>query len=248
MLFRSARGVICNAPAEARLVFDVYGAEEMCGKTAVVGMGFDFQEPLSVPKGNYLLYSGRKEEGKNLHKLIEWFGPIHAKYPHLELVLVGSGEINFLKTLPPGVSDRGFVSEEEKRRLMSGALAFCQPSVNESFSIVLLEAWLERTATLVHADCPVTKEHAVTSRGGLYFGNAEELFAVVERLLHDEELRNQLAENGYRYVREEYSWEATLRRLESALCTFGYGEPLSTASGAESDAVAEPSALSSGVV
>ena len=236
-LFRSVRGIICNAGAEADLVREVYGAGDMEAKTAVVGMGFEMpteaspevvpseksaQPTASGTKGRYLLYSGRKEEGKNLHRLIEWFTPLRAKHPELELVLIGSGEIQFLKELPDGVLDRGFVSEEEKRRLMGSALALCQPSVNESFSIVLMEAWLERTPVLVHGNCPVTKEHAVKSQGGLYFTNAPEFAAVVERLLASSDFAKTLGDNGYRYVTQEYSWTAVLSRLEQAFSQFGY--------------------------
>ena len=42
---------------------------------------------------------------------------------------------------------------------MAGALAFCHPSVNESFGIVLLESWLARTPALVHAGSDVL-QHA----------------------------------------------------------------------------------------
>lgn len=226
-LFRGVRGIVCNAGAEADLVADIYGAADMIPKSAVVGMGFEKSnapKPLSRSNTNtpYLLYSGRKEEGKNLHRLIEWYQPLRAKFPELQLVLIGSGEIQFLKELPQGVVDRGFVSEEEKLEIMSGALALCQPSVNESFSIVLMEAWLQKTPVLVHGHCAVTREHATRSQGGLYFTNAQEFFEVVSRLMHNPTFVQTLGENGYRYVSEEYSWDAVLSRLESAFAKFGY--------------------------
>ncbi len=223
VLFRSVRGIICNAPAEARLIADVFSAAQVGAKSAVVGLGFDPDclegKSATAP---YLLYSGRKEEGKNLHRLIQWFAPLRVRFPELQLILIGSGEIGFMKELPPGVVDRGFVSSEEKRRLMAGAVALCQPSVNESFSIVLMESWLQKTPVLVHGDCDVTREHAVISNGGLYFSNAEEFVTVGERLLSDPMLGRALGENGYRYVTEHYSWSAVLERFDEALALFGF--------------------------
>ncbi len=222
VLFRSARGIVCNAAAEATLIAEIYG-ESVFEKTAVVGKGFEIPpEPKPREKGRYLLYSGRKEEGKNLHRLIEWFAPIHRSFPDVELLLIGSGEIQFLKEMPTGVRDLGFVSAEEKHELMGRAIALCQPSVNESFSIVLMEAWLEKTPVLVHGECPVTRDHAVTSQGGLYFSNRLEFIAVVEKLLREPSLVGELGQNGYEYVQREYSWPAVLNRFEMALAKFNY--------------------------
>ena len=65
--------------------------------------------------------------------------------------------------------DLGFVSEADKLAAMAGSLAFCQPSVNESFSIVLMETWLAGRPVLVHGNCAVTRHHVETSGGGLWF-------------------------------------------------------------------------------
>ena len=142
---------------------------------------------------------------------------MRAAVPELELLLIGSGDIHFLSSLPEGVSDLGFVSEEEKSSLMAGAFALCQPSTNESFSIVMMEAWLQGVPSLVHAGCDVTRDHVQRSGGGLYFANAGDLAGVLKYLLSADGLRDELGESGRRYVLNEYSWSAVLGRLESAL-------------------------------
>lgn len=231
-LFRSVRGLIFNAEPERQLAAELYGIESIAGRDAVVGMGFDPVEPLLTQqrrRAPYLLYSGRKEEGKNLHKLIAWFSAGRARFPELELVLIGAGEIGFLKELPAGVTDLGFVSALERDELMADAVALCQPSTNESFSIVLMEAWQRETPVLVHAQCDVTRFHAVQSGGGLYFANGDEFVAVVEQLLRNPQLRNSLGQGGRRYVESVYSWSAVLERLDAAFAKFGIGEQMATA-------------------
>jgi glycosyltransferase involved in cell wall biosynthesis len=218
-LFRAARGLLYNAAPEKELAEQLYGSS-LAAKGRVVGMGFIPPEALNPREADatpYLLYSGRKEQGKNLDKLIQWFSEIQPSFPNLELKIIGSGEIAFLQSLPPGVRDLGFVSESEKLRLMRNALALCQPSTNESFSIVLMEAWLCGTPVIVHADCPVTRHHVSTSGGGLYCGSSSEFRHVVALLLADPHLRTALGRAGEHYVRTEYDWSCVLRRFREAL-------------------------------
>ncbi len=232
-LFRRVRGMLFNAPAEQALAAQVYGLDDLDQRGAVVGMGF---KPVPAMNSNsatdlvvggreidtpFLLYSGRKEVGKNVDLLITAFEHFRERFPEIELslYLIGAGDLHFRETLPEGVTDLGFVTEEEKRLLMASALALCQPSVNESFSIVLMECWQYNTPVIVHGACAVTSEHVRTSGGGLYFENPEEFALVVRTLVRDTELRKRMGKAGARYVAETYSWEAVLQRFEGAVRT-----------------------------
>ena len=52
---------------------------------------------------------------------------------------------------------------------MAAASLLCQPSHNESFSLVIMESWLCGRPVLVSSQCAVTKDFAKRSNGGLYF-------------------------------------------------------------------------------
>ena len=222
-LFQSVAGFIFNANAERELAARIYNLDFADQPAAVVGMGFELPEAGDVEKQHferpYLLYSGRKETGKNLDLLLDYFEGLGAN-PPLDLRLIGSGEIEFRDSLPACTYDHGFVSEQEKRELMAGAAFLCQPSVNESFSIVLMEAWAEGTPVLVHEHCAVTLEHVLSSNGGLYFSNRAEFAAVVERFIHSGQLRDALGAAGRKYVEQQYSWDAVLARFETAIDEF----------------------------
>jgi glycosyltransferase involved in cell wall biosynthesis len=225
-LFAEVAGILCNAPAEMRLAESIYSSKLIRPKAAVVGMGFEAlpssQQFSARSVKPFILYSGRKETGKNLDKLLVYFAEFKRKHPdsELELKLIGSGSIDFVDVLPSGVVDLGFVSEEEKEKLMAEAVVLCQPSVNESFSIVLMEAWLRKTPVLVHADCAVTREHVVRSGGGLYFSNKDEFIGVLEELLENGGLQERMGIAGRDYVAEEYSWPAVCSRFFAALESF----------------------------
>jgi glycosyltransferase involved in cell wall biosynthesis len=231
-MFASAKGIIFNAGPEGELAERLYSIPGLSTKSAVVGMGFELKNlpPAQTSAAPYLLYSGRKEQGKNLDLLLNLFARYRERNRNskLELRLIGSGTIEFLKELPSGVKDLGFVSEEEKASLMSGALALCQPSVNESFSIVVMEAWLYGTPVIVHGRCDVTRDHVLRSGGGLYFSNEEEFFEVLDTLLEETQLRNFLGRSGKRFVEREYAWNAVLARLSELFQKLGYSDAVGT--------------------
>jgi glycosyltransferase involved in cell wall biosynthesis len=228
-LFRQVRGALFNAGAEADLARALYGAIE----GYEVGMGFvpppqhEILTPFFADPFPYILYVGRKETGKNVQVLIDYF--IRAKDEGViradtKLVIAGGGDFADLHRpearLRDDIIDQGHLSELDKRRLIKHATALCQPSTNESFSIVLMEAWLEQVPVIVHASCPVTRAHVVQAGGGLYFGSSADFGIVAHALLEDEALRQTLGRSGDRYVREHYSWDAVLDRFDNAMNKF----------------------------
>lgn len=99
-----------------------------------------------------------------------------------------------------------------------GALAGCEllvtPSVQESFGLVVLEAWLSGRAVIVNGRCPATVENCRRSGGGVWFDDYAELEAALDRLLADAALRDHLAEKGRRFTQKVFSWPAVLDRYE----------------------------------
>lgn len=219
---RKARGLIFNSPGERRLASKLLGIAD---PGPVVGMGFEqlkgdpaaFRDRTDV-RGEFMLYAGRREEGKNTPLLIDYFRRLTRDHPGIaELVLMGSGEISVPFEISHSLHDLGRVSEQHKWDGYSAASIFCQPSVNESFSIVLMEAWLAGAPALVHSGCAVTSDHVRESGGGLTFSSYPEFAEAVRMLVTDRELGKTVGENGKRYVLEMYNWESVMKRLLEAL-------------------------------
>ena len=222
-LFQHTGGIMFNSVPERDLARRLYDLPESRG--AVVGMGLDdFAVPadafakrhgLTAP---YIIYSGRREGGKGTPLLMDYLDIFRQRTGHdIKLVVTGSGQIDPPPGLVPHVFDAGFLSETEKHEAMAGALAFCHPSVNESFGIVILESWLARTAVLVHGRCAVNLSHCGQSNGGLWFSVYPEFEEALGLLLRDSALRRTLGECGRQYVLREYAWSAVERRLLHAL-------------------------------
>ncbi len=222
-LFRGVGGILFNSVPERDLARRLYGLPE--GRGAVVGMGLDDftaspdafarRHGLDAP---YLLYSGRREGGKGTPLLMDYLNIFRqCTGRDVKLVLTGSGQIDPPPELAAHVFDAGFLSEAEKHEAMAGALAFCHPSVNESFGIVLLESWLARAPALVHGRCEVTTYHCRQGNGGLWFKVYPEFEEALLRLIQDPPLRRALGEAGRKYVLREYGWETVEQRLLHAL-------------------------------
>ncbi len=214
-VLRAVRAVCFHVSAERAL------GEAVCdgdpGNFVLVGEGVNteigadgerFRRKYHV-EGPFLLYAGRKAREKNTPLLVEYYARYRFTHPDtpLKLVLIGSGGVRVPERLGRDVLDLGFVPAPDKYDAYAAALALCQPSLLESFSIVMMEAWLCGAPVLVHAGCAVTREHCLASNGGLFFGEYFEFVEAVDLLLGDSDLRRRLAENGRAYVLASFTWD-----------------------------------------
>ena len=233
-LFLETKGSLFNSLPEKELAEKLYGQESIRG--GVVGMGFemlsksyiDSLEKITTIQNKkipekYIICVGRKETGKNAHTLLDYFvaSKENNQIPKdLSIILVGGG--SFEDLLRPQFKDRSdiidlsYISESEKQSLIKYASCLVQPSVLESFSIVLMEAWRLGTPVIVNAAGAVTKHHTEISGGGLWFDDDQELAACINQIL-DPEIRSDLSLAGYRYVESEFAWEEVVNRFNSLL-------------------------------
>ncbi len=210
--FSKVRGMIFNAEPERLLAKKLYGVEGEFFETFGIGMETDlsgdgerFRRKYSLP-GPFMLYAGRKEAGKKVDVLIRHFMGWKAHHPgsDLKLVLIGGGEIG----IPDknSILDLGFVDLQDKYDAYAAADLFCNPSQMESFSLVIMEAWLAETPVLVNGDCPVTKDFVLQANAGLYYGNSREFEACVDYLLERRAISAQMGRNGREYVLSHFAW------------------------------------------
>jgi len=224
-MFRLARGMLANSHPEAELARQLYGlpAERIC----VAGEGIDlaprgdgaaFRRRYNLGERPLLLYAGRREDSKNTPLLLAYAREYWARRGGgLCLALMGQGRLDFAGAMyTPGlgelVLDLGFVDPQTKHDAYAAADVFVQPSRYESFSIVLMEAWLQGAPALVDAGCAVTADHARRSGGGLSFDGFGQFAAALDTLLPRPDLRRALGERGRAYVLEHCRWDEVARR------------------------------------
>lgn len=217
-LFPKTAGMVFNARPEAELAERLYGFSGSGTKTIVMGIGMDtdivpdptaFREKYGV-KEQFILYAGRKDEGKNVHTLVKYFSEyIKRRDTDLRLVLIGGGEIELPKELVDNgrILDLGFVDRQDKYNAQGAAEFLCQPSKNESFSLVIMESWLCGRPVLVHKDCAVTRNFVSESNGGLYFGNYFEFEGCTDYITEHKDTAWLMGSNGKKYVNDNFDWD-----------------------------------------
>ena len=233
-MLEEARGIFFNSPAEEQLARKKLHVANPFN--TVLGYGFDKQPLQGNPmrfrqrtgvQASFLLYSGRLEEAKNVALLIDWFISYKASHPNsdLKLVLAGKGELP-IPDHPDIVRLGMIVDAQELADMYAACTALCQLSLNESFSIVIMEAWQQGRPVIVHADCAVTRDHVERSGGGYACRDITSFSEAIDQLLQSPELATTLGERGRTYVQTNYNWDVLVDKMTLALASFLQPRPL----------------------
>lgn len=224
-IFRLVRGLLFNSEGEAQLALKLYGPG-IFRKSFVVGEGVETNidsvknlekiGTLMAENCRYVLCLGRRDPTKNTDLLVRAYASFRKKYPdtNLKLILAGPGNGSFGDYVQ-GIIDLGLVETYEKEALLANCLALFQPSRNESYSRVIMEAWFHSRPVASHRDCLATAIAVESSKGGwLAGGEAEwaELFAAIDCM--DEKELEMYGVNGRFYASENAVWDKVMERYE----------------------------------
>lgn len=210
-LFPKIAGMVFNSEPEKNFAEKLYNLQNVETLTAGIGMNTDisgnpddFRRKYNISEP-FILYSGRKDSGKNIDTLIRYYAEyVKRKNIDLRLVMTGGGK----KIRAYNIIDLGYVPEQDKYNAMSACEFLCQPSVNESFSLVIMENWLCKRPVLVNENCSVTQDFVTKSDGGLYFSNYPEFEACVDYLLTNKDIAGRMGVNGCEYVKDNFDRDA----------------------------------------
>ena len=214
------QGIIFLSKPEQQLanrVFDLSGVRQ-----GILGAGVDsdyggyaenFRKKYKW-EAPFIVYAGRKAEGKNVHLLLQYFVEYKKRNLNgLKLVLIGGGTIDIPRAAGKDIVDLGFVSMQDKFDAYAAAEFLCQPSRNESFSLVIMENWLCGRPVLVHEGCAVTKNFVIESGGGLYFNDYYDFEGCINYYLEHNDVAETMGNNGKKYVEDNFLWDAMTAKL-----------------------------------
>jgi glycosyltransferase involved in cell wall biosynthesis len=223
-LFRHARRALANSSAERDLALHLYDLPP--DRVVAAGEGIDLTQrgdgaAFRTRRGLHgplLMYAGRADLSKNIPLLLGYLREYWARRgTPLTLIRTGRDTMELPPALGRIVLDLGDVSGQERQDAYAAADLFIHPSVHESFSIVLMEAWLQGTPALVHADCAVTRQATEASGGGLTFRDFGEFAAALDMLLADAELRADMGRRGRAFVLATCDWADVARRTVATI-------------------------------
>jgi glycosyltransferase involved in cell wall biosynthesis len=150
---------------------------------------------------------------KGIEYLLQAAAVVLRRQPHVLFVIVGDGpNRRQLETLAQELGINGHVIFTGARRDMPGVYAsldvLVQPSLKEGLPMTLLEALASKRATVATRVGAVPRV-VLHEKTGLLIEPADSsvLAAAILRLLADDNLRDQLSETGYAWVRQNFSAE-----------------------------------------
>lgn len=217
--YAKVSGIAFLAQPEADFAQKTYDLSSVDAR--VLGLGVQdtkgdalcFRTKYKLGNTPFLLYAGRKDVGKNVDLLLQYFVQyrrIHPESP-LKLVLIGGGELEIPLEIMKDTVDLGFLPLQDKYDAYAAATVFCQPSQHESFSIVIMESWLAGRPVMVSGACAVTKNFAITSGGGLYFDGASDFVCALHYLVSHPEQADMMGAAGQTFVRTQFNWDKIIQ-------------------------------------
>lgn len=173
-----------------------------------------FRARFAAPTEQLVFSVGRLVYEKGIQVLIDAVPLVLAQHPNTKFVIAGTGGMSDALRRQAdalGVASRvyftGFISNEERNRLLKIADCAVFPSLYEPFGIVALEAMSAKTPVVV-AETGGLREVVEHGETGItvYQGNPESLAWGILHTLQHPEWAQARVKNAYRRVREEYDW------------------------------------------
>lgn len=171
-----------------------------------------------------LLYLGRLERYKRIDLIIRAVGRLVDTGTPVRFIIAGQGPVapslQRLRTelgLDARVELHGYVSEEEKRRLMRRAWIHVLTSSKEGWGITVLEAGACGTPT-VASNSPGLRDSVADGRTGVLVqhGDIEALADAIRTLVQDADLRRRLGAQAREFALD-HTWERSVDRTEAHL-------------------------------
>ena len=225
-VFNSPNALAFHSRSEQKLVWENFTDTKNI-RQAVIGLPVEIdghvdadlaRSSLGLGDEPFFLYLGRIDAGKGVHELISLFSQFRNRYDKGRLVLAGP-----VVDTPPDTAATtilGPIPAQHKFGLLAAADVLINPSYNESFSTVVVEAMLVGTPVLVNGHCRPLREHCENSCAGLWYTGIADFQTALNRLTGDSALRDAIAARSRGYAENCFSWPSVRMRYERLLHRF----------------------------
>ena len=164
----------------------------------------------------FVLFLGRLHAIKGLDLLLAAIESLSGEFPEVAFVLAGPLDRSYGPRMKALVDRHdplrrvllpGTVRGESKALLLKFASVFVLPSYSEGLPVAVLEALANGCPVVVTKQCNLP-EVVIAGAGREINPDQSELTAAVRQILLDEGLRQQMASNALRLVKERFDWGA----------------------------------------
>ncbi|MGI8711293.1 MAG: glycosyltransferase family 4 protein [Acidimicrobiales bacterium] len=223
-LFGGVHKLWLNTDPEAELLDELWPTHapaEVLGEGVPVPDGYDpagFRARHGLGDRPFVLYAGRREGAKNWEELLDGFtAAVRKEDLDLMLVTFGVGNVTPAADVADRVVDLGLVDDRDRDDAFAAASAYLQSSALESFSRTVMEAWLAGTPVIANGASAVVSWHCERSGAGLTYDDDADLEQCLRFVAEAPGDAVALAAGGRDYVLDNYTWAATLDRMEASL-------------------------------
>ena len=178
---------------------------------------------LSQNKDPFLITIGRIDPKKGLELLLLTFSKLLKKYKNLILVIVGTGNKQYVKTIKHLVDElniqdsvkfTGYVTEAEKIELLSSARLFVTTSQSDIHTTTAIEALAIGKPVVItkNSDFPEIDDYQA---GITVESTHESIFNAISELLDNETKIQKFSDNAKRLVEEKFLLENQIDKYEN---------------------------------
>lgn len=176
------------------------------------------------PRPHRVAYLGRLEPYKNVDVMLRAMARLEKRFPDVEILVIGRGSARAsLEALARelGIADRtrftGFVSDEERNRLLLGTRVCVCPSEKEGWGLTVIESNATGTP-VVATDAPGLRDSVRHGETGFLAPtrNVEAFAARIGELLADDVLATRMSRDALAWSRE-FDWDRAAGEMADAL-------------------------------
>jgi len=222
---RAADRVLCLGDAMRRFVTDTWS-----GHGVVLGAGIHtaeldrddisgdrFRARHGLEGVAIVLQVSRKTPSKGYAMAAEAVAAIDGTRRPVRFVLIGPDE-DGAAIVTPSTLYLGRVERTELLDALDACDTFVLPSLNESFGLAYLEAWMRRKPVIGHGRCDAARDLIEPGIDGELVSDVDELAATLGRLLANPGEAARLGESGRAKVLSAYTWDRVVERAYQTLC------------------------------
>ncbi|GAC1541755.1 MAG: glycosyltransferase family 4 protein [Polyangiales bacterium] len=247
-MLRAFDAIVANSEDEQRLIEGVLGG--VTKPITVAGCGID-PPPARIPPppidAPYVVYLGRIKNGTEvLAPAMRRFRAKHGAelfergdgttFRGSELVFAAVGDPDLGPQLGHGWFVAGHVDADTRWAWTAGSEVLINPSLYESLSLTLLEAWWVGRPVLARAQCAVMANQVARAEGGETFFDVVSFADALADLLRSRARRAEMGARGQLFARARYGWPAVMERYAEVLAKVPehppvHGEPAQDVTG-----------------
>jgi len=181
----------------------------------------DEKQVITEPKKNQFVYLGRLVFYKNVKVVLQAFKMVAKEFPDAALVIAGDGphkeslqKLANELDINNNITFAGYVTPQQKVKLLSESNALLFPSAIEGFGIVMLESFQQNRPVIV-SDIPPMSDIIENNKTGLVIDPYDEKICAekIIQLIKNPSISDEMGKAGNQILKTKYNQKLFYEKL-----------------------------------